>query len=639
MKLDAALALAARGFHVIPIAADAKFPPLMKDWPGWATSTDGLIADAWERNPDANIGIHCAGMAVIDVDPRKGGDDSFAVLDTIYELPATLTTRTPSGGRHLFYALPDGHPGVPNSVGTLAPGLDVRSTGGYVVAPGSEVATGRYVFEADVPIALAPTWLVERLGEIKLRQSEHLEVPDAPEEVIARATTWLARHEGAIEGQGGDLHTYQTACRLRDFGISEAQALGLMLEWNYTVCLPPWSPEELIRKIQNAYRYAQEEGTKLAVSAVDFPLPADAPVYFEAEMGNEAVPFGPKANLPTGAAPYTGPPGSTRRNKPQRLAEFAADGPATPDYLIKGFLYRQAYGVVYGVRSAGKTFAALDMAYHVAAGLPWMGRKVKQGLVLYLPYEGAGGLRKRAQALRAHYGPADVPFYIQSARYNLRATEGRAALGEAIAALPEKPALIIFDTFAHALCGGDENSAQDVGEFNAGVAALIEHTGACVLVLHHPAKSGNGGPRGSGALPGAIDIELEVVGDGPARVVYSHKQRDTELAEPVPFKLQVVPLGMDDDGDPVTSCVVVPSTMARDAARDLKGGSSAKRVIDVMCELRPDNAPVTELELREACVERFLGKHRGAWHDVRRQLLQSRMITIDAEGMLTRRME
>lgn len=139
-----ALALAARGFKVFPITPRAKAPPLIKDWQRRATTDPEIIKQFWLATPEANIGVHCEGLIVIDVDPRKGGEESFRELDRLNGFPPTLESRTPSGGRHLFYRLPEGHPGVPNSVGTLGAGLDVRSTGGYVVGPGSVIAAGEY---------------------------------------------------------------------------------------------------------------------------------------------------------------------------------------------------------------------------------------------------------------------------------------------------------------------------------------------------------------------------------------------------------------------------------------------------------------------------------------------------------------
>jgi hypothetical protein len=139
-----ALALAEQGFKVFPITPLAKSPPLIKDWQRRATTDPEIIKQFWLATPEANIGIHCEGLLVLDIDPKNGGEESYAKLDMMYGFPETMSVRTPSGGRHLYYRLPEGHSGVPNSVGTLGAGLDVRSTGGYVVGPGSVIAAGEY---------------------------------------------------------------------------------------------------------------------------------------------------------------------------------------------------------------------------------------------------------------------------------------------------------------------------------------------------------------------------------------------------------------------------------------------------------------------------------------------------------------
>lgn len=599
-KLDAAQALAARGFQVFPIKAGAKTPPLVKDWPALATADAAQVSSWWTQWPEANIGIHCAGMVVVDVDPKKGGNKSLAPLDTAYGLPKTLTTRTPTGGQHLFYRTTKA---VQNGVDCLGPGLDVRSERGYVVAPGSEVKAGRYRFEADTPIADAPEWLVLKLGTIVPKTSTTAEpVADAPESVLERAREWLEKQEGAVEGQGGDARTFVVACGLRDLGVSVEQAINLLLEhWNGR-CSPPWMPNELGVRVNNAYTYAQNDpGIKVA-------LPDDFPVV--------DVPPAPPVK-PTQVS---------------RLSDFAASQIKGPGYLVKGLLQRRSYAVGYGAPGEGKTFVFLDLAYHVAAALPWMGHKVHGGTVLYLAYEGTGGMVKRAQALRHKYGQIDVPLYIASASFNLRERDGRQALGAIVAELPSKPVLIVIDTLARALMGGDENSAQDVGAFNSAVAALIDSTGACVTVIHHSGKNKQAGARGSSALLGAIDTELEV---DQGRVTAS-KQRDVEMGEPTGFKLAPVVVGVDEDGDELTSCVVEPDTVVQGPKGKLMG--HAKRGFDVLCDLRPTNLPISDVEWKESCME-FLPSRKASFYDMKSVLLKRGFILIDDEGLVTRRCE
>lgn len=611
-NFDAALQLAARGFRVFPLAPGAKAPPLVKNWPEQAT-IDGHAIDAWWlATPGANIGIHCDGMAVIDVDPRKGGDDALRQLESILDLPATLCTLTPSGGRHLFFRLPEDHPGVPNSVGELGPGLDIRSTGGYVVAPGSTVPAGVYAFDdADAEIAPAPQWLVDRLGVSQPRKADSeadRRAPDAPDEIVQRAAGWLKHQEPAVEGQGGDARTFVVICGLRDMGVSAAQALTLLLMYWNDQCSPPWYPDELERKVANAYRYATgEPGAKAA-------LPTDFPII---DMSEKRVAVSDK-----------------KRHAARRLAEFVQQKTANAGYVVKGVLQRGTYAEAYGAPGEGKTFVALDIAYHVAADRAWMEHKVRGGVVLYLAYEGAGGMVKRGQALRQKYGDEDVPLFIVDAAFDLREQAGRQALGVVMAELPEKPVLIVVDTFARALMGGDENSAQDVGAFNAAVAALIASTGACVMIVHHSGKDKSKGARGSSALLGALDTEIEIDGG----MVMARKQRDVEIGEPIGFKLVPVMVGIDEDGDEMTSCVVEPAVVAASGNERLSG--NAKRGFDVLCSMAPDNKPVDPLVWRDAC-EEFLPKTRRAqsFYDMKKLLIQRGFIDQNTKGYVTRRME
>jgi hypothetical protein len=113
--------------------------------------------------PLGNVGVatgEAAGLSVLDVDPRNGGDQTLAAL--VAErgpLPAGPTVSTPSGGRHHYFRW---RPGMFCSVGQLGPGLDVRTDGGYVCAPPSVRPDGRYKWLADprTPLAGWPEWLL-----------------------------------------------------------------------------------------------------------------------------------------------------------------------------------------------------------------------------------------------------------------------------------------------------------------------------------------------------------------------------------------------------------------------------------------------------------------------------------------------
>jgi hypothetical protein len=111
-----------------------------------ATKDPAKIYAWWLRWPDANVGIATgvvSGVAVLDVDPHKGGDQSFATLVAQYgELPVTPTVATGGDGQH-YYFRPAADAQIHNSASTLGPGLDVRADGGYVIAPPSVHPSGQ----------------------------------------------------------------------------------------------------------------------------------------------------------------------------------------------------------------------------------------------------------------------------------------------------------------------------------------------------------------------------------------------------------------------------------------------------------------------------------------------------------------
>jgi hypothetical protein len=115
-----------------------------------ATTDEAIIRRWWTQWPDANIGIATgaiSNLVVLDIDPRHGGNESLEQWKTQYgtDFLNTLTSCTGGGGLHLLYS----HPGVPikNRVG-IAPGIDIRGDGGYIVAPPSLHISGqRYTWK------------------------------------------------------------------------------------------------------------------------------------------------------------------------------------------------------------------------------------------------------------------------------------------------------------------------------------------------------------------------------------------------------------------------------------------------------------------------------------------------------------
>lgn len=245
--------------------------------------------------------------------------------------------------------------------------------------------------------------------------------------------------------------------------------------------------------------------------------------------------------------------------------------PALQDeYLIKDVLSVGALSVVYGPSNTGKTFFVLDLVYHIAAGLPWRGRRVIQAGVLYLAAEGGRGILNRISAIKKNTETKNVPFALRRAGMDLLHAEAdlQAVVNyaeEVKSAKPELPLVIVVDTLSRVMAGGDENAAQDMTALIKNIDAIREITGAHVLLVHHTGKDVARGARGHSSLKAATDTEIELEVEGNWRAAIVRKQREYEGGEEFAFALKRVSLGHDQDGDEVTSCVVVEAN--EDAAR------------------------------------------------------------------------
>jgi hypothetical protein len=215
------------------------------------------------KGPCGGYGIqtgHYNGIFVVDLDisDQKNGIEAILSLGNI---PGTLSVLTPSGGVHLYFRLPSGvH--VPTTRGVIAPGVDIKGEGGFVVGPGSPHKSGGLYQEVSAPLVDAPDWLMELvtrpLAPTKPAPTEHYTVdPESPEGV--RAVTWArnylaTRAEPAIEGQGGSNVFYGVCCHITHSALP-LDALRILVEEVYNPrCVPPWSLQEIDHKLQDADR-------------------------------------------------------------------------------------------------------------------------------------------------------------------------------------------------------------------------------------------------------------------------------------------------------------------------------------------------------------------------------------------------
>ena len=226
-------------------------------------------------------------------------------------------------------------------------------------------------------------------------------------------------------------------------------------------------------------------------------------------------------------------------------------------YLVKGWLDRTSLSVVFGPSNVGKSFFVLDVANHVASGNSWNGRLVRPGTVFYVVAEGARSFQNRLAALPD--GASENLHIIFTALDLCMDVSDAMALGRLLqegAATWGPPALVVIDTLARSMGGGDENSGPDMGRLIDHLGVLQEMTGAHVLLVHHTGKDTERGARGHSSLRAAVDTEIEISRSGDESVVKTKKQRDLEGDGRLAFTLETVVLGTDDDGDEVTSCCV-----------------------------------------------------------------------------------
>lgn len=285
-----------------------------------------------------------------------------------------------------------------------------------------------------------------------------------------------------------------------------------------------------------------------------------------------------------------------------------------PRALVKGLLNMDSESWIIGPPGSKKTFVAQDIAGHVALGRPWQGLKVTQARVVMVVAEGAGGMSTRVLAWEKRNGPLGKEVFILPRP--VQARDGRAwrVLVEACRRL--EPGLVVIDTQARVTVGLEENSATDMGLYIEAVRAIREATGACVLTVHHTGRKG-GDARGSSAIDGAQHTELKVTSEGLRGALSTEKQKDMEAMPDMPLVFEVVEVGTDEDGDPVTSLVLAPDAFAR-----ARGGETADRPevepwerfhgptqIHLIKVLRDQGGSVglTKPEARVHVVERFHG--------------------------------
>lgn len=387
-------------------------------------------------------------------------------------------------------------------------------------------------------------------------------------------------------GQAWAVHKATGAAAVVSFGAGRmatvAKAVGAQYPAARLVIVPDKGKETDAEKIA-----ADVVGQWVAMPA-DKPANYDANDY-AAEYGSEAL-----------AAILVSPHAPVMRYKLLSDADLCKQPPQ--QWRIKKVLPETGLAAVFGASGSGKTFAVIDLTQAIAAGHEWFGYKSKPCNVLYCALEGEGGIAGRVAAYHVRHGKtaANIRYLVQP--FSLLESGDIHDLAQAIQACGQAAQVVILDTLNRAAPGADENDSKSMGLIIAAAKQLQTLTGGLIVLVHHTGKDASKGLRGHSSLHAALDAAIEVRRDGDRREWVIAKSKDGEDGASHPFKLDVVELGTDDDGEPITSCVVHPVEVVADSIKRVMPPKSGNQraIWDALGEifrkagnLKPEGAPDT----------------------------------------------
>ena len=353
-----------------------------------ATTDPAKITDWWSKRPQSAIGMRTDRLVVLDPDNAKGQARLVALEAEHGPLPKTRTVRTPGGGRHLLYRLPEG---VSVGNGHKALGdpenLHVRGGGaGYIAAPPSETKLGRYRWECGKdgrlpPIAMAPAWLIELLTT---NGHEQQRPPGQPKSAPSASTPYGQR---ALESEAAKVAATEKGARNNQLNES-AFSLGQLVAGGE---LPEGEAEAVLLEAAQAAGLSQTEAMKTIRSGLSAgsQKPRSAPPRLHAVPGVDAN----AAEVQEDDPPIVIP---TLRNFLQYdfpAAESLVGVPRDGTNLLP----RYGWVLPWGPEGCGKTGIVIDGLIHGAAGIDWLGYPVSRPIrsVLVINEGVPGGLQDR----------------------------------------------------------------------------------------------------------------------------------------------------------------------------------------------------------------------------------------------------
>ena len=255
--LSAAKRYTRMGFSVFPCSREKQ--PLIKGWPVNASRDPEQLEVWWKQWPDADVGIACGeisgGLVVIDADVHKEkdirGDRTIAQWQLEHgDFPETTMARTGSGGIHYYFQDPGRTQVYKNGVSVL-PGVDIRTDGGYIVAPPSIHKSGavyRWI-KGHSPLEVGIKHVNDSVRELLLLSQSRQPKKQKHDPVDHSDLSTVN------EGQRNQV-VFRYACNQVGAGVPQTVAEYAALELN-KLFSPPLDPAEVLKTVQSAYeRYS-----------------------------------------------------------------------------------------------------------------------------------------------------------------------------------------------------------------------------------------------------------------------------------------------------------------------------------------------------------------------------------------------
>lgn len=315
-------------------------------------------------------------------------------------------------------------------------------------------------------------------------------------------------------------------------------------------------------------------------------------------------------------------------------------------WLVKGVIPQAQMGVIYGASGSGKSFFVLNLLGAIAQGHDWRNHRTTKANVCWIAAEGQEDMRKRVFGYCQDQGISPETFtmqFVDEAPNFLEEIDIKTLITQ-VRKADIKFDVIVVDTLAQVMAGGNENSSEDMGRVLAYCKQLTRELGAMVILIHHSGKDESRGARGWSGLRAAADFELEVLRSGDDRVAVVTKMKGGEDGSEFGFHLETVVVGQDEDGEAEVTCIVRDDDGTKQSvkASTEPAGEIQKTILSCAAQLLGDDPTVTRQLLIDNAIN-MQTRDPNAVRDTRPQktktafnaLLSAGRLLLSTEGLVS----